>query len=64
MKLSAVLCVPLGHKWAPLAESDSPEPVMQCRRCGRTGTFSETTRSTKNLEQRIKGTDGFGNKLP
>ncbi|HEX5246478.1 MAG TPA: hypothetical protein VFW41_05050 [Gaiellaceae bacterium] len=35
MKIAAVLCAPLGHRWHPIA-SDTPYPVLECGRCGRT----------------------------
>jgi hypothetical protein len=64
MKLKGLLCIPLGHSWTPVEQSDVPEPVLRCRRCGRTDIFSEETRSKITLEQRIRPTDRFGNKLP
>jgi hypothetical protein len=43
MKLRAVLCVPLGHHWHPIA-SDTPYPVLECDRCGRTRELTAESR--------------------
>lgn len=34
MRVKAVLCVPLGHRYHP-ARTDTPYPVLECERCGR-----------------------------
>jgi hypothetical protein len=34
MKVAALICVPLGHRWHPV-ESDTPYPLLKCDRCGR-----------------------------
>ncbi len=33
MRLGAILCVPLGHRWHT-ARSDTSYPVLECDRCG------------------------------
>jgi hypothetical protein len=65
MGLKAVLCIPLGHKWAPSEEGGGTlAPVLRCQRCGRSGIFSEETASKISLEHRIDPMDHFGNRLP
>ena len=33
MRVKALLCVPLGHRYHP-ARTDTPYPVLECERCG------------------------------
>jgi hypothetical protein len=33
VRVKAVLCVPLGHRYHP-ARTDTPYPVLECERCG------------------------------
>ena len=38
MKIGAILCVPLGHRWHTVATTGpvaDPNPVLECSRCGR-----------------------------
>jgi hypothetical protein len=64
MRLKAVLCIPLGHKWEAAPEADTPHPLMRCKRCRRTTIFSDETRSKMTFAKRVKPFDDFGNPLP
>ena len=44
MNLKAVFCVPLGHKWSTDTSSYDSEPLLRCKRCGRTRDASAATR--------------------
>jgi hypothetical protein len=44
MSFKSVLCVPLGHRWHPVA-SDTPYPLLKCGRCGR---FREMTTESRD----------------
>jgi hypothetical protein len=35
VNLKALLCVPLGHKWAEATDVVETYPVLRCGRCGR-----------------------------
>jgi DNA-directed RNA polymerase subunit RPC12/RpoP len=62
MRVKALLCMLFNHKWEPAKVSEGPEPVMRCRRCGRTGIFSDETQS--KMRRIGQAHDGFGNPLP
>ena len=44
MKLKALVCVPLGHKWSTDTGSHGSEPILRCMRCGRTRDVGAETR--------------------
>jgi hypothetical protein len=44
MNLKALVCVPLGHKWAEATDLVETYPVLRCRRCGRLRNMSDATR--------------------
>ena len=35
MRLKALICVFLGHRWVQPADLRETYPVLECRRCGR-----------------------------
>jgi hypothetical protein len=44
MNLKALLCIPLGHKWAEATDVVESYPVLRCRRCGRLRNMGDETR--------------------
>lgn len=48
MKIRAILCVPLGHRWHTVATGD-PFAVLECSRCGRRREVTED----RNFDKRI-----------
>jgi hypothetical protein len=64
MRPAAIVCVVLGHKWRPISNGNDPELLLRCLRCGRTQDAGDETSSLPSVEQRIRPTDRFGNRLP
>ena len=64
MKIKALLCILLGHKWKPFEAPDDPELRLRCQRCGRTQDYGPKTHGGLTFEERMQPTDRFGNKLP
>jgi hypothetical protein len=44
MNLRALLCVPLGHRWAEAPDVIETYPVLRCIRCGQMRNMGSETR--------------------
>jgi hypothetical protein len=44
MTIKALICIPLGHKWSTDTSSYDSEPLLRCKRCGRTREAGAGTR--------------------
>jgi hypothetical protein len=55
MKVAALICVPLGHRWHPV-ESDTPYSLLECGRCGRLRELTTESRGPEGwMERRTRG---------
>jgi hypothetical protein len=51
----AIVCVPLGHRWAEAADVNETYPVLRCRRCRRLRELTPET--IGRLEARARATE-------
>jgi hypothetical protein len=51
----AIICVPLGHRWAEASDVSETYPVLRCRRCRRLRELTPET--IGRLEARARATE-------